>query len=337
MPVWLKKWKGDGIIARLQNRRIADAVVATGIPVVDVLGVCRHPEVPLVHVDNAAIAQLAAEHLLDRGFQHFGYCGINGVNWSDERRDAFVAAVARAKSVCSVYSLSEGASRGSWEDEQNALAAWLRKLPKPCGVMACNDPRGQKVLEAAHRVGIAVPEDVAVVGVDNDEPLCEISNPPLSSVNAEHSRVGYEAAAQLDRLMRGAKVAGQGKSFLQPIEVVTRQSTDVLAIEDRDVAAALRFIREHACSGISVRDVVDRLAISRSNLQKRFALVVGRSIHEEIVNVRIKRAKVLLAQTDVPLALVAERAGFKHQEYLGVVFKTHLGVTPAVFRKQNRG
>ena len=172
----------------------------------DVLGVVRRPELPLAHVDNAAIARLAAEHFLERGFRHFGFCGLDGINWSDERRDAFCRAVAGAGGECLVYTLRAG--RGTWEDEQDHLAAWVRSLPRPCAVMACNDPRGQKVLEACRRSGVRVPDEVAVVGVDNDEPICAIADPPLSSVVPDHERVGYEAAALLDRVRAGEVGAG---------------------------------------------------------------------------------------------------------------------------------
>lgn len=330
VPAWLRGWDGDGIIARVQNRPIAEAVVASGVPAVDVLGVVRRPELPLAHVDNAAIAGLAAGHFLERGFRRFGFCGLDGVNWSDERRDAFARAVAEAGGECLVYARPAG--RPSWEDEQDHLAAWVRSLPRPCAVMACNDPRGQKVLEACRRSGVRVPEQVAVLGVDNDEPICAIADPPLSSVVPDHERVGYEAAALLDRVRAGEVGAGAAV-YIPPAGVVTRQSSDVLALADREVAEALGFIREYACLGLGVEEVCRKLALSRSTLQRRFRRLLGHTIHDEIVRVRLKRAQELLAETDMPIALVAVRCGFGHQEYLGSVFRARLGQTPAGYRR----
>jgi LacI family transcriptional regulator len=334
VPRWLRNWDGDGIIARVQNTQIAQAVVSTGIPAVDVLGVIRRPELPLAHVDNGAIARLAAEHFLERGFRHFGFCGLEGINWSDERRDAFCQAVAEAGSECLLYMLRGG--WGTWEDEQDHLAAWVRSLPRPCAVMACNDPRGQKVLEACRRSGVRVPDEVAVVGVDNDAPICSISDPPLSSVVPDHERVGYEAAKLLDRVRAGEAGAGAAV-YVSPGGLVSRQSSDVLALVDHEVADAIAFIREHACLGLGVNEVCRELALSRSTLQRRFRSLLGHTIHDEIMRVRLKRAQELLAETDMPIATIARRCGFGRQQYLGFVFRTRLGLTPASFRRRGAG
>jgi LacI family transcriptional regulator len=331
VPRWLRGWDGDGIIARLQNERIAEAVASSGVPAVDVLGVVRRAGLPLAHVDNAAIARLAAGHFLERGFRRFAFCGLDGINWSGERRDAFARAVAEAGGECLVYA---SGGRGTWEDEQDHLAAWVRSLPRPCAVMACNDPRGQKVLEACRRSDVRVPDQVAVVGVDNDEPICAIADPPLSSVVPDHERVGYEAAALLDRV-RAGDAGADAAVFTPPVEVVTRQSSDVLALADREVAEAIGFIREYACLGLGVDEVCRKLALSRSTLQRRFRRLLGRTIHDEIVLVRLKRAQDLLAGTDMPIAAVAQRCGFGHQEYLGAVFRARLGQTPASYRRRS--
>jgi LacI family transcriptional regulator len=180
---------------------------------------------------------------------------------------------------------------------------------------------------------VAVPDDVAIVGVDNDETLCEVCNPPLSSVVAGHQALGYAAAGLLDRLLRGEVVSG-GRILIEPQGVVTRRSTDVLATADRRVASALRFIRECACQGITAADVIGQVPVSRSVLQRRFRRELGRSIQEEIINVRIRRARQLLAETDLPLIEIAERCGFKHQEYLGAIFKARTGKTPARYRRE---
>jgi LacI family transcriptional regulator len=333
LPRWLAGWDGDGIIVRVQSPRIAAGVEATGIPAVDVLGVVEDAQLPLVHVNDRAVAAMAAEHLRERGFRHFAYFGICGENWSTRRREAFSRAVGAQQGGLAVCELPRRSMESSdWERQENALADWVRALPKPTGIMVCSDQVGQHLLEACRRAAVAVPDDVAVVGVDNDEPLCEVCHPPLSSVNAGHLAVGYEAAALLDRMLRGGP-ARRAPQLVPPHGVVTRQSTDVLATNDRQVAAALRLIREQACAGLSAADVVAAIPVSRSVLQRRFRKELGRSIQEETINVRVKRARELLAETDLALAEVAERCGFKHQEYLGAVFKARTGHTPAQYRR----
>jgi len=277
---------------------------------------------------------LAADHLLERGFHHFGFVGIKGENWSERRRDGFCASLKRAQTPVRVYEIARPAMvRVPWEKQEDALAAWLLDLPKPAGVMVASDQLGPQLLEACRRAGIEVPYELAVVGVDNDETLCEVCNPPLSSVNAGHQVLGYQAAALLDRLMKGGRAPSE-PLYVQPQGVVTRKSTDVLATADRQVAAALRFIREYACQGLTAVDVVAHVPVSRSVLQRRFRKELGRSIQEEIVHTRLKRARQLLAETDLPLIEVAERTGFKHQEYLGAIFKAKTGTTPAQYRRE---
>lgn len=337
VPPWLVRWRGQGVIARIQNQKMARALRKTGLPTVDVLGVVEEAGFPLVHVDDARIAEMAAQHLLERGFHHFGYFGIAGENWSQRRRDAFAKAVRDSGNWVGVYELGRRISRrGSWEKVEDELARWVSRLPKPAGIMVCSDQRGVLVLEACRRAGVAVPDEVAVIGVDNDEPLCEVSNPPLSSIAANHELVGYQAAALLERLMHGEAPPSE-PVLIRPAGVVQRLSSETLAIEDRHLAAALRFIRENACSGISVDQVARAAGLSRSVLQRRFHTMLRRTVHQEIIQARLKRACELLANTDLPLIEVAERAGFKHQEYLSAVLKKRLGQTPAQYRKSLLG
>lgn len=334
VPRWLRHWRGDGIIARIQNASIAEAVQAAGIPTVDVLGVVPGTRIPLVHVDDVQIACLAAEHLRERGFRHFGFFGIEGENWSERRREAFSEAVREPDFDLQVYELPRGG--GSWERTEDDLARWVGDLPKPAGVMVCSDQRGPQFLEACRRTRVQMPEELAVIGVDDDDPLCEVCNPPLSSVDPAHAQVGYAAAALLDGLMMGQPLPRQSL-LIQPRGVVTRLSTDVLAMEDRKMAAVLRLIREQACSGIGVEALAAQVGVSRSVLQRRFRAALKRSVHQEIVNARLKRARELLAETDLALEDIAERTGFKHQEYLGAVFKARLKKTPAQYRREARG
>lgn len=332
-PHWLKTWKGDGIIARVQHRDIAEAVLAAGVPVVDVLGVVSDPAFPVVHVDDARIAALVAEHLLERGFHHFAFFGIQDENWSERRMEGFRAALPANRRVAILEVPRKALTLTPWEHRQDALARWLSGLPKPVGVMVASDQLGPHLLEACRRAGILVPEELAVVGVDNDETLCDVCNPPLSSVDAGHMLVGYRAAALLDAMMAGESIP-LSPVYLEPRTLVVRTSSDVIATEDRLVTAALGIIRLHACEGLQAADVVAQLPVSRSVLQRRFRQETGCSIQEEIIRVRLSRARQLLAETDLPLAEIAERCGFTHQEYMGAKFKAHAGKTPAEYRRE---
>lgn len=335
-PPWLKRWEGDGIIARIENPRMAKALLALGAPVVDLLGAMRLPKVPLVHVDDAAIARAAAAHLLERGFRHFAFCGLRDFPWSVNRRQAFVDTLAREGFACAVNEWTpRRRAPWSWEREQNQMTDWLLRLPRPLGIMLCNDLHGHFVLEACRRGGIAVPDEAAIVGVDNDESVCDVCDPPLSSVVPDDERVGEEAARLLDALMHGRAWDGR-PIIVPPLGVHTRLSSDTMAVPDAHVAAAVGYIRENACHGIRVGDVARAAPLSRSLLQRRFRAALGRSIHEEILRVRIEHARFLLEESEMPLAEVADRSGFRHQAYLGDVFRRHLGQTPLTYRRQHR-
>lgn len=335
VPRWLRRWRGDGIIARVQTARMAQEIAATGIPVVDALGVVPDTGFPLVHVDDAAIAAMAAGHLLERGLRQFAFFGIEGENWSEQRFAGFREAVATVCRNVARYDLPRD-SYGvrPWERIGDRVARWIASLPKPAGVLVCSDQRGAQFLEACRRARVAVPDEIAVVGVDNDEPLCEVCDPPLSSILASHTRVGYEAAAMLDGLLEGVAASGR-PTLISPQQVIARQSTDTLAIDDPSIAAALRLIREHGHTNLHVDAIAQEIKLSRSVLQRRFRASLKRSVHQEILSAKIHRARNLLINTDLPLVTVAERAGFKHQEYMGAVFKARLGTTPARLRRDS--
>jgi LacI family transcriptional regulator len=333
-PAWLAGWRGDGILARIENGRIAAAVTATGLPVVDVSAARTVGSLPWVETNDRAIADLAARHLLDRGLRHLAFCGDGRFNWSRWRCDHFVAAAAAAGADCAVYETPAGAAPGDWEAEEADVARWLRALPKPLGVMASYDQRGRQVLGACRRAGLAVPDAVAVIGVDDDELLCTLADPPLSSVRPDARRAGYEAAALLERLMSGRERPRGQAVLIDPLGVATRRSTDVLALDDPDVSAALRFVRDHACAGIGVSDVLAAVPLSRRVLESRFRKLLGRTPHEEIARVQFDRVKQLLRETRLPLDEVARRAGFRTPEYLSTAFRRAFGMPPSQYRKE---
>jgi len=341
-PAWLKNWHGHGIIARVETREVAAAIQKLRIPAVDVRGSVENSGLPLIDTDDRKVAELAAEHLLERGFRQFAFCGFVGANYSDKRSRWFHERLARAGFSCSVYRPREtlrNAETIEYEKRglffEDHLAKWLQKLPKPVGLMACNDIRGQQVTKLCRRSGVMVPEEVAVVGVDNDEVLCELSDPPLTSVVPDSARIGYDAAVLLDALMTGQ--APDSKQILvAPLGIITRGSSDVLALEDRQLAAGLRFLRENAFRHIDMNQVARAAGLSRRVLERRFLTQVGRSPKAEVIRLRVERAKELLLETAWSLAEVAEKTGFTHGEYLHSVFTLKTGMTPGEFRKQGQ-
>ena len=333
VPPWIARWQGDGIIARIENERIAAALAAIGLPVVDLSFAHLLASAPTFTTENPAIGRLAWQHFTERGFQHFAYCGRSEFVWSVDRGECFAREVRAAGFRCDVFQppRKAGADAGA---ETDAIAAWLAALPQPLAVLACYDLRGQQVLDAARRAGLAVPEQVAVLGVDNDELLCALSPPPLSSIILNGRRTGWLGAEALARSMAGKKMT-PSVHLIPPIGVATRQSTDTLAVADAQLARALRFIRERACEGIAVTDILRHAPMARRSLEHRMRATIGRSPNEEILRVKLARARQLLAATDLSLAEVAGRCGFRHTEYLSVAFKRQIGIPPGQFRRES--
>jgi LacI family transcriptional regulator len=334
----LKAWGGDGILANFDDRRVAAAVTSLGIPVVGVGGGYGYyednPQIPYVRTDNRAIARMGAQHLIDLGFRQFAFCSeppTRSNGWAKERADAFVEAIEEAGFPCEVFAGRHSPAK-QWRLSQAALQKWIAKLKTPIGLMACCDGRARHVLQACRFVGRRVPEDVAIVGVDNDDVMCELAQPPLSSVEQGAMRVGYEAAALLDDMMHGKRPAHQ-RTAIPPERVVARHSTDVMAVADAEVAEALRFIRQNACRPIQVRDVLDMARMSRSTLDARFRAAIGRSIHLEIRRVQIETAERLLITTSMPIKEVVQRVGVSSVQYFTAMMRNATGKTPGEIRK----
>ena len=327
----MRTWKGDGVIARIETPAMAAALRPLTVPIVDLSSARLVPALPWFENDYRLIAKAAFDHLRERGHKRFAFCGENRYNWARWLGDHFATIVREAGYPCHVFD----ATPDQDGRPERAQAAWLKKLAKPVGLLACNDFNGRLVLDLCRSEGILVPDEIAVLGEDNDEVFCELSDPPLSSVQQNGIRVGYEAAAGLDRLMRGETLSNEGV-FVPPIGVITRQSSDVLAIEDRNVAKVVRYIREHACEGINVKDVLNHNPQSRRLLEARFKEILGHSPHDEILNVRIARVKSFLVDTDLSLEVISEHCGFAYVEYLSVAFKRLVGVAPSIYRREHR-
>lgn len=327
---WFAGWHGDGIIARIDTPAVEAEVRSKHLPVVNVSGSLLAPEFPAVIADGAALSKLAAAHLLERGLRHFAFCGDCRFAWAQDYQRHFVAALRRAGHGCAVFG-SQPRDASSWAGERRRLLRWIASLPKPVGIMTCYDLRGQQVLDVCRQLGLKVPDEVAVIGQHNDEIVCDFCHPPLSSVQPNARRAGYEAAALLERMMRGRRVAARAVK-IQPLGVVARQSTDVVAVPDAQLAAAVRFIREHACGGIGVGDVLRAVPMSRTAFERKFRHHFGHAPYAAIQQARLARARLLLSTTRLPVTEVAAQCGFSSGEQLAVAFKKHSWPSPRTFR-----
>ena len=332
-PAWLSSWKGDGMLVRVETPEMFHVVRRAGVPVVNLRGTVARAGIPYVTIDNLEVAALALQHLRERGLRNFAFCGRPQTTNPalHERRQYFQQLVEKDGGVCHVFAPSRRTTTLRWEHEQQLLAEWIALLPKPVGIMACNDERGLQVLDACRRCDAVVPDDVAVIGVDNDQAICDLAIPRLTSIDVNAEAIGYEAAALLDRMM-GGESAPATPLTLPPRGVVTRRSTDIVASDDEDASRALGYIRDHACRGLQVVDVLSYMVMSRASLQQRMKQVVGRTIHQEIQRVRLNRVKDLLSMSNLTIKQVARESGFASVQYMTRVFRAATGETPARYR-----
>ena len=325
----------DGIVAFAPNAAEIDAEIPAGFPTVilpvdeKIQGRCCIVE------ETGAVGRMAAEHFLQRGFKRFAFCGFDHMYWSRVREEGFVQHLAGAGSSVDVYNFPIEASRQPWEIERISMTDWLKSLPKPVGLMACNDDMAQQIIEANKLVGARIPDEIAILGVDNDEMICDLNHPPLSSIAMNFEKVGFEASLQLHLQMTGKKPSSL-EIFSGPTCIHTRQSTDILAVGDPVVVEALRFIRQNASAMVSVQDVVAGISTSRRLLERRFRQAIGWSVYQEIQRVHIELASRMLAETNWHLPDIALRCGFSNSVHFGVAFKRLTHMTPEQHRRKTQ-
>jgi LacI family transcriptional regulator len=327
----LRKWGPQGIISR--DSRNLEELARWGIP----LFVAVAMEPPSAKRNNIvtndrAIGRMAAEHLLERGFRHFGYCGFDDICWSYQRGNSFIARIEEAGFKTSLYKQPKSRANRLWFREEAILAEWLRGLPKPVGIMACNDDRGQHITEACANAKLDVPYEVAVIGVDNDDQVCDISYPSLSSVALDIEKAGFRTSELLDRIMSGEKMPPQ-TVIVQPNRVAMRQSTNIIAVEDKLVSQALTYIHHNAKRLIQVEDVIKDLSVSRRNLHDKFVKTLGRSVYDEIKRVRIDLISQMLIETDLSISDIALSLGYDNTNHIARYFKQKMGISPVDYRK----
>jgi LacI family transcriptional regulator len=327
----LTSWKPDGIIMR--DSLIKNELIELGVPTIFVQHDSSCPKnLPVIKTDSPAIAKMASEHLVEKGFKNFAFCGFDSYEWSNSRKQYFCRYNAEAGFETHAYCSPKNIKIHDWENEQRHVSEWLKTVPKPVGILTCNDDRGQHILEVCKRIGFKVPEDVAVIGVDNDPMICEIGDPPLTSIALDVESAGYEAAQLLDQLITNKQIEGR-QILVSPTHIVQRQSSDILAVNDAEVASAIRFIKENAKDKILVEDVVKTTRISRRTLEQRFRKTIHRSIYDEIRQVRVEWISKLLIETDLSISQIASFFDFTDVEHISRYFRQEKGIGLREFRK----
>jgi LacI family transcriptional regulator len=335
-----RHWRGQGIISRVTTRDLAEYIGALGLAAVNVSWY-RHDTTStrIAHctTDVQQAGRICAAHFLDRGFRHFAYCGaVHRPHYDDELMRSYCAALQERGYSCAKFESKSLWHRSSWQIEYEDLTRWLLTLPKPSGLLAFDAVRGRQITEVCRGESIPVPESIAVLAGEHDRLCTETSVPPLSSLDISPRLVGYQAAKILDRLLQGLPYP-EKPVWIPPGRVATRQSTDTLAVDDPDVASAIRFIHQHASESIQVKDLLQGTRASRRVLEQKFKSLLGRTPAAEIRRRKIELVKGLLEDTDLPLASIAARTGFRYVEVLTRTFQRETGMAPSVYRGQVQG
>ncbi|MCL2118096.1 MAG: DNA-binding transcriptional regulator [Planctomycetaceae bacterium] len=339
IPGWLKTWHGDGIITRSPNSAFAAELHEKNLPVVELLGDGqRFPSE--IGEDFILAGKMAADHFLERGFRNFAFFCPDNTVWSKHRRDAFQQRLAENDASCEVCrfpkkEMKDYRLNAILKQSDDFLENWLRSLPKPTGLLAAIDLHAAYILEACLNANIAVPEEIAILGCGNDRLHCSLFFPQLSSIDLNSRRIGYEAAQLLDKKMNGEPLPPL-PVIIPPIGVVTRQSTDIIAVHDADVAQVLKNIRERFVEPVGVQQITAEIAMSRRTLERRFQKCIGRTIENELIRVRLEHAKYLLRETNFQITAIGPHVGIVDPQYFMRFFHRETGMTPSQYRRQNQ-
>jgi LacI family transcriptional regulator len=333
--IWPRLNKLDAQAIILRDGKDIEKVLALGIPTV-VVGHHQEEYSGAAHVitDSAEAARLAADHLRGCGFKHFGFCGPSQFRWSEARRLGFQEHLARFGHPVDCFDARTDGTETTWGTQHRAMSHWLADLPKPVGIMACNDDYAQHLVAACHGAGLHIPDQIGIVGVDNDELVCELASPPISSVAINFERAGFESARLLDRWIRTGKIPTPSRINAPATHVVARLSTDVLAVEDPQLLKALRFIRDHARENIRVVEVARACGLSRRALENRFRWELGRTILQEIRRIRVNLIAQMLVETELPVADIAESLGYENLQHIARYFRKEKNLSLVAYRKQ---
>ncbi len=324
----------DGIIAHTDNEQAVKFAIDLGIPII-YQGIKKiYNDLPTIVSDDLAIGKMAAEHFLEKGFKHFAFSGFDDMYWSQLRSQGFCDRIKEAGfNVHKFEQLDPNNNR--WQgNEEHLIIEWLEALPKPIGIFTCNDDRSQDIAEGCILAGINVPDDIAILGVDNDELICDLSEFPLSSIALSTEKAGYQAAEMLSQMLSG-KLIDSKQITIHPLFVVTRRSTDIFAMNDIEVAMTLKFIKKNLHTNITINQIASQVALSKRSIELRFRKELGCTINNYIQKKRVARIADMLLLTDWTVAQIAKKTGFSSATYMVQVFHKHMKETPLSYRKRN--
>jgi LacI family transcriptional regulator len=328
----LTSWKPDGIIMR--DTLITKELLKLKVPTIFAPHGYNYPkDIPVIITDSSSIAKMASGHFVEKGLKNLAFCGFDGYQWSEERKKYFNKYNSEAGLKTFNYISPKKIDHQDWQNEQQRVCKWIKDLPKPVGIFACNDDRGQHILEVCKLLNLKVPESVAVIGVDNDLMVCEFGDPPLSSIALNIESAGFEAAKLLDKMIRTGKKKIGRQIIATPSHIVQRQSSDILAVDDTGVALAIRYIKDNAKNKILVKDVIEASGTGRRTLEKKFRETIHRSIYSEIQQVRIESISKLLIETDLPISQITSLYNFTDVEHISRFFRKEKGIGLREFRK----
>ena len=336
--------KADGVIARIPNAKMAQVLTRLKIPIVDIYRWRDYAKISSVDADHAAIGRMAAAWFMERRFKHFAFCGYTGAPFSDMRGAAFKQAVEAGGFPClsykeSLYSsdylgkmILQAEGYGDPPD-RDRMAAWLESLERPTAIFCCHDIRAYQVVALCKELGIAVPHDVAVMGVDNDRILCGFSDPMLTSVDPDAQRIGWLGAQELFDRMTG-KSRGVRHALVFPKRIVERASTETDPVEPPWLSEALCFIRKEIPAGVNADEVIRHVGLSHTQVERAFVKALGNTVHREIARLRMREACRLLAETTHPASIVSKLSGFTSPQYFNRLFTRHFDMTPGDYRRK---
>jgi len=331
-PNSIRNWQGDGIIARIADEKLLETIQAKNLPTVDVLGNIRRSSFPLFKSADLSIGKRIALHFLESGHRNFAFLGLNNERWSVEREEGYKSQiVAKKQTVRSFYIKQRPSDQAVSSDEIESVKTWLNTLPSPVAIMVASDQFAPVLFEACHQLGLAIPENVSIIGVDNDSPYCNLCRPRLSSLQPDHEKVGYLAAKGLATLIDGDETQ-ENLVEVDSAIMNRRASSGLIAIEDPSMLTSLKYIRENAQNSPSLDTIAEAAGISRSVLQRRFRKQFDRTVGDAILHEKLLIAGEMLSNTKLPISEVAVLSGFNCQEYMNHIFKTHLKTTPKRYR-----
>lgn len=332
---WAKKWQADAIIAQFNDNDEVELFRENGIVALAQDFQSRFSVIPNITSRYELTGQMAADFFLQKGFRNFAFYGYKDVVWSEERYMGFRNRIMEKGLGDNFFEYKNQPLENLWYYESEPLADWIKSLPHPVALMACDDTRGNKIMEMCQVLGINIPEEIAVLGVDNDEIICNLSEPPLSSVSLNIVKGGYEAARLIDRLIHNEATSCEDV-IIQPITIVNRLSTDIYATDNPAILAALKYIHQNLANKINVEDIIKQVPLSRRLLEIRFRQVTGQSIYQYISDLRMERFSQLLLASTEPIADLAMQVGLADSKNLARQFKLWKGCTPVEYRKRNK-